>query len=320
MSAEKKARIEKKSIDPRDPTLYHPGGIYTVFGNGDFSHHVMSYICVIDTLILARAGRLFKYQVDEYWKDPKGLIKNFTDFFIRDTKMTREFIEQIRTSGGFFSGLTLAWLMAPLPLLPRINIGYPWCRDVVLPKWKLLKTGFGREINEESLNGPIQRSLVWDEPMDLFSDFMWDVPATRGRVMISNRINDNMMQHLSEKNFAVPRHVEASVVTTNGFSYLGVVGSPLTFIKQQSSVAWEQCAFDGKRLWINDVEAFITRQSPYQIRSYKNLAIDMMDQITTEPLATRSAWENVGFKVLYGLKDSKPVESNGLMKVAERRY
>lgn len=292
MSAEKKVRVASSPA----AAFVGASGCYKVLSSHDMSRCVLAFVCVIDLLKLKRCSRLLSRLIDAYWNDG-GMIKNFYALFLRETGLTRDFMTKMRESGGVFTGPMLAKLIAcPGSKLARVYYMYPDAADFVC-RGPLI------------LDSDVCRNRQYDPKQD--------------RILVDAWMTITMKQQYYEWHTPTHKHEDSWVVTGNysrqlgwipSFKYKQVTCNPKEFVLNNYNAPWERCTFDGERLNIADVNAFIQAEGKLKRRVYRRPAHSPVDIQTILDLQynMQERWKQLGFTLSFNGKALKPRFFNGL--------
>lgn len=238
MSVEKKARVEQGFLD-------------RVLGNPNLYRCVLQFVCVVDLLSLSWCDKLCHQRVSAYWKN--GMLQDFAAMFYRRTGLTEAYMTRVREAGGFFTGFSLAKLLTR----PESEVGPTTeeTTDFVLPFDYLTPEELFRDRYKPGL---LETSVRRRDDYDVH----------QGCVRTRGHIGGGFIQESHIWTPAVADHERIWIYTTAGFKYLGVDCSPATYVHDHSTVQWDRCTFNGQRLRIANVAAFVERRSPYHARHY----------------------------------------------------
>lgn len=272
MSVEKKARVQE-------------GFLNKVLGNPNLYRCVLQFVCVVDLLSLSWCDKLCHRRVSAYWKN--GMLQDFTAMFYRRTGLTEAHMTRVREAGGFFTGFSLAQLFVK----PEWRAGPTTeeTTDFILP--------FGW-LTPEILYRDRETHPLLDSSPRRRDDYNVHQSCVRSR----SYLGEGFIQESCIWTPAVADHERSWVYTTNQFKYLGVDYSPADYVYDHSTVQWDRCTFNGQRLRIANVAAFVERRSPYHARHYTVDFRPSSHKLDKER-ATRSCWARLNLIV-----DASPLQ------------
>lgn len=302
MSTEKKSRV----------TIAEPfvgkTGSYRIWGNRNLSRHILTFVCVADQLLLRRCCRLLKKLADEWWEDPSGMIRQFWLQFTRETEIEPEDMDKIRKMGGFYCSPILAGLIQP----PRVFMSRSYnmsfdSYDFILPH-EQFEIACGEDALPTSVPDILRDGKCWKR---------FRVNPRTNKVHAATRLDQKHIQFITYNDKEMFRpHYETNVVITavnvddddppenNPRSwkimhkYRVVDVSPKEFVNREFCLPWERCCFDGKRLFIADVGAFISKMATFKPRILMPPMSDFRQSLDSSYVDLIQKWKMLGFTVI----------------------
>lgn len=292
MSSEKKSRVVKP-----EPFIGKTNS-YRVWGGRDLSRHILTFVCVADQLLLRRCCRMLKQLADEWWKDPSGMIKQFWLQFTRETGFEPEDMDKIRQAGGFYCSPTLAAMIQPPRIpLPRSHYMSFDSYDFIVPD-----SGYNTKPIPEIFRVGVKWKWMHFNRLD-------------NKVHAFTRLGHDMVQCLTynDKELFRPQYETGVVITGTRektgpssdvsvwkplHKYRVVNVAPKEYISSCTSLPWERCCFDGKRLFIANVGAFISKMATFQPSILMPLMSDFRRCLDSSYVDLIQKWRMLGFNVL----------------------